>query len=76
MLAFLGMAANCGVAGLLYGIALVRDMKIVLKSTNESAMTGEQNKLHTSQKLYEFINIHAMVKELSVDSNSLIRSNG
>lgn len=45
---------------------LIRDMKRVLKEANENALTGDQNKEQALKKLNEFVELHAMVKELSV----------
>lgn len=65
LLGFLGLASSFGIGGLLFGITVVRDMKSVLKLTNESTISHEENKSEVLKKLYEFIEIHAMVKELS-----------
>lgn len=65
-LSFLGMGAAIGIGSLLFGIVILRDMKMVLKSTNDNAISGEQNKLEALKKLSEFIGIHAMAKELSM----------
>lgn len=62
---FLGLGATLGVGALLLGITTIRDMKIVLKSTNNNAIAGEENKVQALKKLNEFIEIHGMVKELS-----------
>lgn len=45
---------------------LVSDMKAVLKSTNDNALAGKQNKEQAIKKLNEFIEMHAVAKELSV----------
>lgn len=66
LLSLLGLAAILGIAGLEFGIAMVRDMKMVLKSTNDNAIAGGQSKLQALKKLNEFIELHAMAKELSV----------
>lgn len=42
-LSFLGLAATLGIRGLLFGMNLIRDMKTILKSTNDNALAGEQN---------------------------------
>lgn len=68
-LAFLGLGATLGIAGLVFGINLIRDMKAVLKSINDYAVAGEHNKKQALKKLNEFIEMHAMVKELSVIYN-------
>lgn len=66
LLSFFGLAATLGIGALIFGVNLIRDMKTILKSTNDNATAGEQNKLEALEKLYEFIELHAMVKELSV----------
>lgn len=67
LLGFLGLLATCGVAALLYGITVVDDMKSILKSTNDNAIAGDQpNTLQAIDMLNEFIELHAMIKELSV----------
>lgn len=63
---FLGKFAMLAIGGLLFGITFVRDMKTVLKSTNDSAIIDKQNKLQALKKFQEFVEIHAIVKELSV----------
>lgn len=47
-------------------MTVVRDMKMVLKSTNDNAVAGEKYKLQALKKLKEFIEFHAIMKELSV----------
>lgn len=70
ILGFFGLAVALLIGGFLYGIAIVYDMKTVLKSTNDNGIAGEPNKLQTLKKLNEFIGLHAMMKELSDISNS------
>lgn len=65
-LAFLGLGATLGIAGLVFGMNWVSDMKAVLKSTNDNALAGKQNKEQAIKKLNEFIEMHAVAKELSV----------
>lgn len=64
-LGFLGLGATLGIASLVFGMNLVSDMKAVLKSTNDNVLAGEQNKEQILKKLTEFIELHAMAKELS-----------
>ena len=68
LLDFLGMSAALGFGGLLYGVAVVRDLKTILKATNDSAILSKQNDLVALKKLCEFIELHATIKELS-DTN-------
>lgn len=58
-----GLGATFGIGGLLFGIAIIRDLKIVLKSINDSAIDGERSKLEALKRLNEFIELHSMVKE-------------
>lgn len=66
LFAYLGLMAAFGIGNLLLGIAILRDMKHVLKSTNDNAIFGNQNKLRALENLKEFIKLHGKAKELSV----------
>lgn len=61
-----GVSAALVLEALLIVIVVVRDMKTVLKSTNDNAITGDRNKLKVLKTLKEFIELHAMLKKLSV----------
>lgn len=60
---FFGVTAALGAGGVLFGIAIVDDMKHVLKSTNDSVILSERH--ITFVKFYEFIELHSIAKELS-----------
>lgn len=63
---FYGAIAAIGVGALLLGIAIFRDMKKVLKLINDNVLAGKQNKNQMLKKLKEFIELHAVIKQLSV----------
>lgn len=66
LFAFLGMSATFGIGALLIGMAIVRDLKTALGSTNNNAIAEDQNRLQNLNHFHEFIDLHAKVKELSV----------
>lgn len=66
LFAVFGVSAALVLEALLIVIVVVRDMKTVLKSTNDNAITGDRNKLKVLKTLKEFIELHAMLKKLSV----------
>lgn len=62
-LGFLGLSATFGIGSLLLGIAIVRTMKTLLKSANNSAISEKHNNLQALKMLNEFIELHAKMKE-------------
>lgn len=65
-LGFFGLGAILGLASLLFEFVIIRGMKSDLKSFNNNAIAGEQNKLQAVNGLNEFIKLHSIVKQLSV----------
>lgn len=65
ILNFFGVTASLGVCGLLFGIAIVSDMRIVLKSLNDCAIAVERDDLQTLKHFLTFIELHSLTKELS-----------
>lgn len=64
MYRFIGVLVVYGIAAVLYGIPIVKDMETIIKSTNDIVKT-KLNDAEAFKQLGEFIKLHSEIKRLN-----------
>lgn len=62
MFSLFGISAAAGVAGLIFGVALFKDLQVILKETNNCIVNDESNAI---VQLCDFVDLHSSVIQLS-----------